>query len=373
MRRPANALVRSALLLLGAAGLVRGGVVPEGAPIPAPGEPGAPRRSMTSEERARFLRGRALFDRDFFMADGVGPMINCDSCRACHIDPVIGGSGGIDVQVQRPMMSDGTSPVETGELAQLKSVPGLRREEIPETAMLVEERNSPTLLGLGLIEQISEDAILANEDPTDADGDGVRGVAHHLPSGRLGRLGWKAQVPDVRSFVRDAMSNEMGITVPPDATSDFGILVDGDSVQDPELPTADIDDLAFFVGMLDFLPKRPETEQSLQGEQLFAVVGCAKCHVPVLDGVEAYSDLLLHDVHEPGFRGVTQGEATQGLYRTAPLRGLRETAPYFHDGRSSTIDGAVRRHDGEALAVRQAYEALSATDRAALLAFLTGL
>jgi CxxC motif-containing protein (DUF1111 family) len=365
MRRLAFALALGAV--------ATAGIVPEGALIPAVGDFAGPHRPLTPAEQERFVRGRALFDKDFFAADGVGPVMNCDSCRACHQDPVIGGAGGIDVQVQRPMMADGSSPIETGALAQLKAVPGLRREEIPDTVALVEERNSPTLLGLGLVAGISDAAILAREDPTDADGDGIRGIAHRLSTGEIGRLGWKAITPDVKGFVRDAFSNEMGITVPLDAASPFGVLADGDAVQDPEISQADIDDMIFFLEMLAFPPKRPPTAQTMQGEQTFTQIGCAKCHVPVLDGVEAFTNVLLHDVQPPGFVGVAQGEAVSGLYRTAPLRGLRDTAPYFHDGRSPTIEHAIRRHDGEAIAVRQAFETLTDAERAALVAFLLGL
>jgi CxxC motif-containing protein (DUF1111 family) len=364
--------MRRIAIVLAVALVAVAGIVPEGAPIPAVGEAGGPHRPLTSPEQDRFVRGRKLFDKDFFTKDGVGPFMNCDSCRACHQDPVIGGSGGIDVQVQRPMLADGTSPPETGILGKLKAVPGLRREEIPPV-LLVEERNSPTLLGLGLIEQISEAAILAREDPTDADADGIRGIAHRLPGGLIGRFGWKANVPDLKSFVRDAMGNEMGITVAPDATSAFGTLADTDAVQDPEIPDADVDDIAFFMEMLAFPPRLPATAQTQQGEQLFTTLGCAKCHVPSLDGVEAFTDVLLHDVQPLGFVGIGQGEAVSGLYRTPPLRGLRDTTPYFHDGRSPTVEEAVRRHAGEALAVRQAFEALPAAERAALVAFLLSL
>ncbi|HEX5138771.1 MAG TPA: di-heme oxidoredictase family protein [Planctomycetota bacterium] len=361
--------MRRLAILLAIGFAAAAGIVPEGAPIPPVGDYGGPRRPLDSDEQARFLRGRALFDRDFFPREGLGPVINCDSCRACHQDPILGGSGGIDVQVQRPMMDDGRSPVETGAVAQLRAVPGLRREEMP-VVHLVEERNSPTLLGLGLVQGISDAAILAREDPDDLDGDGIRGIAHRLPDGTIGRLGWKAIAPDVRGFVRDAFGNEMGMTVPLDAASPFGILGDGDAAADPEIDASTLDDVTFFLEMLAFTPRRPATPQTVEGEQLFAAIGCAKCHVPVLDGVEAYSDVLLHDVEAPGFEGVAQGEATSGLYRTPPLRGLRDTAPYFHDGRSPDVESAVRRHGGEALAVRQSFEALSPEDRAALLAFL---
>jgi CxxC motif-containing protein (DUF1111 family) len=59
--------------------------------------------------------------------------------------------------------------------------------------------------------------------------------------------------------------------------------------------------------------------------------------------------------------------------RTAPLWGLRDTAPYFHSGEADTIEQAVGLHDGEAAAVRDAFLALSGGDRDALLAFLESL
>jgi CxxC motif-containing protein (DUF1111 family) len=361
-------------------GLSLAGLVQPGDPIPGPGEAGAPVRTLSPTEEIRFLNGRRLFDKDFLTGDGVGPVFNGDSCRSCHQDPVVGGAGGIDVQVQRPMVDDGAggfmSPVETGELAQTHSIPGTPREEIPANVVFVEERNSPTTLGLGLVELISEQAILANQDPNDTNPtDGIVGLAHILPGNVVGRLGWKANVPDLRSFVRDAMGNEMGITVPFNANNAFGFTVnDGDLVNDPELPQADLDDIVFFLQMLDFPPKRPATTQTQQGGAIFTTIGCNKCHTPLLDGVELYSNLLLHNVHPANFVGVTQGNATSGLYRTPPLRGLRDTAPYFHDGRTETIDEAIRRHDGEAVGVRQLYENnLSDTERAALLAFLESL
>ncbi|MHC4931018.1 MAG: di-heme oxidoredictase family protein [Planctomycetota bacterium] len=367
--------LKSIALLAGflSGGLALAGLLPPDSPIPRPGEPGAPHRSLDAEEEETFLRGRSLFDKDFMNDDGVGPHFNADSCRACHQDPVIGGAGGIDVQVQRPALPDGSggfrSPPETGALAQTHSRPGTLREEIPAGIAFVEERNPPTLLGLGLIESIAAAAILEGEDPDDSDGDGIAGIAHRLPDGSIGRFGWKAQVPDLESFVRDAMSNEMGITLPVDGNP-FGLTEDEDSRPDPELSRTDLDDLVFFVRLLDFAPLGQATLETEEGERLFESVGCAKCHMPELDGIILYSDLLLHDIQPAGFEGVTDGMATAGLYRTAPLRGLRDTAPYFHDGRSETVDHAVRRHRGEAGGARQAYVTLAPAQRNALLAFL---
>ncbi|OQZ05927.1 MAG: hypothetical protein B6D36_07605 [Planctomycetes bacterium UTPLA1] len=74
-----------------------------------------------------------------------------------------------------------------------------------------------------------------------------------------------------------------------------------------------------------------------------------------------------------GSKGIVSGSATQTEFRTAPLWGLSRTPPYFHDGSADSIDLAIRKHDGEALTIRQAYEVLSDADRAALLAFLDTL
>jgi CxxC motif-containing protein (DUF1111 family) len=115
----------------------------------------------------------------------------------------------------------------------------------------------------------------------------------------------------------------------------------------------------------------------LTGEALFTSIGCAKCHIPELQGesgpVPLFSDLLLHDVMPAGFRGMAEVGAPAGSYRTPPLWGIKNTAPYMHDGRGETLADAIVKHDGEALAVRQAYEALSGSDQAALIAFLNDL
>jgi len=371
MRRPVLVLLAAV-----AGGLALAGMVDPSDGIPPFGEAGAPHRPLSPAEADRFLRGRLLFDRDFLVGDGVGPVMNGDSCRACHRDPVVGGAGGIDVQVQRPMIGDGqggfVSPPETGELAQTHSRPGVAREEMPATIAFVEERNSPTILGLGLVQGIRDETILAREDPDDDDEDGIAGIAHVLTDGSVGKLGWKATIPDLRAFVRDAMGNEMGITVPI-SNSTFGITSDSDGAPDPEISQADVDDVVFFLELLDFAPRRAPTTQSLEGEALFTTTGCAQCHAPAMDGVELYSDLLLHDIQPEGFVGVTQGMATSGLYRTAPLRGVRDTAPYFHDGRSETLDDAIRRHDGEAAAARAAYDTLTQPQQEALVAFLHSL
>jgi CxxC motif-containing protein (DUF1111 family) len=65
--------------------------------------------------------------------------------------------------------------------------------------------------------------------------------------------------------------------------------------------------------------------------------------------------------------------ATANQIRTAPLWGLRTRNRLLHDGLTFTLDEAIRRHRGQALAAATAYGKLSATRRRQLLAFLGSL
>ena len=60
-------------------------------------------------------------------------------------------------------------------------------------------------------------------------------------------------------------------------------------------------------------------------------------------------------------------------WRTPPLWGVADSAPYLHDGRAETLDDAIRRHDGEAAKTKTRYTKLAAGDRKALVSFLSSL
>ena len=246
-------------------------------------------------------------------------------------------------------------------------------------ANFFEMRQTPHVFGAGLIDAISEATITANADPADGDADGISGRAHGLADGRVGRFGWKADVPSVAEFVRDAMAAEIGLTLPAQPGLSFGITTDLDGVADPELPLKDVEDITFFMSTLAGPPQQTPADPALvaQGGAVFSTIGCAKCHIPSLPSslgdVPLFSDLLLHDILPAGSPGIESGSATQTEFRTAPLWGLSRTPPYFHDGSADSVDLAIRKHDGEALTVRQTYEALSDADRTALLAFLDTL
>jgi cytochrome c peroxidase len=75
------------------------------------------------------------------------------------------------------------------------------------------------------------------------------------------------------------------------------------------------------------------------------VAHCTNCHLPPL-----FSDTLFHNVGigydketpDPG-RGkvVTNDPKMMGAFKTPSLRGVALTAPYFHDGRSKTLEESV--------------------------------
>ena len=220
---------------------------------------------------------------------------------------------------------------------------------------------------------------------------------------RVGRFGWKAQHASLESFAADAYLNEMGITSPllPDENS-----VDGqgrcrapyDTTTDPE------DDGEDLVRSPTSSARRwrrraaPATAPVASGEQVFNRVGCATCHVASLGTAPAktvinggamtvpaalgnktnhpYSDFLLHDVGTGDgipIQPTAEYAVTANKMQTAPLWGLRTRNRLMHDGLSFTLEESILRHGGQAASVTQAFQRLSAADKATLIAFLKSL
>lgn len=359
---------------LGGAEVKTEGLIPPGTPIPDVGALGGPAITLTADEAALWLAGRSVFDRDRPLAEGVGPLFNGDSCRACHFDPVPGGSGPRGVNAMRYGLYEGDRFVapEGGTGLFKLAAHGLPRPDRPDAAVF-ESRQTPTLLGAGALEAVAVEAIVAAADPTDLDGDGISGAVNFLPDGRVGRFGWKAQVPDLREFTADALANELHVTLDPALDLSYARTADDDDVPDPEMPTEEYEALAFYVANL--APPAPADGEHPDGPRLFEQVGCDACHTPRLTGLppsapDAYTDLLLHDVGTAGPRGIADFEASPAEFRTPPLWGLRHTAPYLHDGSASTVAAAIAAHAGEAELSRAAFDALTDTERAALLTFL---
>ncbi len=89
--------------------------------------------------------------------------------------------------------------------------------------------------------------------------------------------------------------------------------------------------------------------------------------------VAVYTDFLLHDMGAALADGMPDGTATSTEFRTSPLIGLRYMKAFLNDGRAHTITDAIEGHGGEAAGAVQAFEQLSADDRATLLDFVGAL
>ena len=80
------------------------------------------------------------------------------------------------------------------------------------------------------------------------------------------------------------------------------------------------------------LNRHKASDQELQGEQLFfGKARCVACHVP-----PAYTDHQMHDLKLERF-----GAEADGPIKTFVLRGIKDTPPYFHDGRLPTLEDTV--------------------------------
>jgi CxxC motif-containing protein (DUF1111 family) len=368
---------------LGGRDLVSPGLLPPGSPVPDAGDWGGPLPGTSGAALDDFAAGRLLFDRSFGIAEGLGlPAFNGDACRACHFDPVIGGAGPLDVNVIRAghVNEDGEyDPVPGYDVIHRMVLLDDRPRRYPPEVNVLEHRQTPAIFGLGLVEQVPEDAILSNADPEDARAPfGVSGRPARTLDGRLGRFGWKAQVPTLLEFAESALSDEMGLTVPPaEGTEQFGLTSDNDPRPDPEVDLAIVESLTRFMELLAPPPRGTITADVEAGEDVFDRVGCDDCHTPALPGpsgpIWLYSDLLLHEVLPLGIAGIEQGDASEREFRTPPLWGLSHTPPYMHDGAASTIAAALDQHDGEATNARRAWRSLSDADRSRLLAFLESL
>ena len=270
-------------------------------------------------------------------------------------------------------------------------------------AMRSSQRNPTPLFGVGLIDTIPDAAIEAAARRKHSSSPQVNGRVGRLADGRIGRFGWKAQTATLSDFVRSAAAVEMGLEVPGHAQA-------GDPRIPPlkapglDLDQAECDALTAFVGSLP-PPKvqaaaNPRDAKALKaGKSVFKSIGCADCHVEKLGNVEGlYSDLLLHamspeladtpsygaflsgaDVPPPNPNPADRrpprraGIVTEEEWRTPPLWGLRDSAPYLHDGRAPTLDDAIRLHGGEATAAARRYRQLPPRDQAQLQTFLLSL
>lgn len=246
------------------------------------------------------------------------------------------------------------------------------------------------------------------------------------------------RVVSLREFSNNAFNHHHGIQ----STERFGNGTDpdGDGFMD-ELTHADITAVSVFQAVLPVpgrvIPRDPGIEAAIRlGEDTFATIDCARCHVPRLplsakgriytepgpfnpegnlrpgeapefsvdladtklpqprlkpggiDGivyVPAFTDFKLHDIcdgpddpnREP--LDMQHPPGSQGFFEgntrflTKRLWGAASEPPYFHHGRFTTLREAVLAHAGEAMDSREAFQALPAGRQNAVIEFLKSL
>lgn len=272
----------------------------------------------------------------------------------------------------------------------------------------ISPRRAPDLRGAGLIARIPDAAIVAAADPRDLDGDGISGRAALIGDPRsadpvLGRFGWKATQPSLDAQVQSAFHLDLGISTERHPSGSGDCTPRQTACRNaPHGGTAAFDGLEANRPMTDLVgryvaslpaPRHAgfgTTEPA--GARRFAEIGCAACHRPDL-GLAArpqdfrapefiarpYTDLLLHDMGPALADGFPEGAASGREWRTPPLWGIGPApsggAPraLLHDGRARTLTEAILWHGGEAQASRDAFVALTQSERATLLRFITSL
>ncbi len=272
--------------------------------------------------------------------------------------------------------------------------------EFLPASVLRSARNASPVYGLGLLEAVTDETILANVDDQDTDGDYISGRVNMVwnqltQSMQIGRFGWKASNATILQQSAEAFNQDMGITsgfLFPEENCVGQTNCNGGIDTEPDVTLEEAELVSLYVrGLAVPAPRNQEAPLIQQGKALFLQANCDGCHTPQLttgpspwpelsnQTIYPYTDLLIHDLGEVLADGRPDYDASANEWRTAPLWGIGLTksinpdAGFLHDGRAATLEEAIVWHGGEALWARNAFIAMSTSERAALLAFLESL
>lgn len=403
-----------------------------------------------------FMQGRRLHHTSFVdgshnespdngiwdeMAGRSGPYVN-DRCSDCHVRngaaaPVdIGvtldkwifkvgdGNGNPDPLIGRvlqPFVTGGTGEG-TVSLRGWTETNGLRSPNYqftPTRPVQFSARITPRIVGVGLIDAIPEDAIIALADENDANGDGISGrVAQSVDPKtgdvHVGRFGWKAGAGSLRQQIAGAFNTDMGVMTSLLPKPDCGSLQANCTPKSAPLADEQLDLITKYNALLGVRPQRNYADPVVQqGQALFKTLGCAACHVDTFktstyhplaelrnQTIHPYSDFLLHDMGPGLADNLGEGLASGAEWRTTPLWGVGNQAcvtggvkgtvgtvpfgtdggetcnpvgSYLHDGRARTLEEAILWHGGEGEAAKLNYQAQGASEKTAVIRFLESL
>jgi len=401
--------------------------------------------------------------------NGLGPRFNFNQCSGCHIQPAVGGTGPAN-NPQFQVISNGivngsfntipsfitaTGPTlearfpfffnsngypnfnnPNGGVEDLFTVSGRSDAgscNIPQPSFTAAQQVNniifriPTpVFGAGLIENLEDSTLLANNNANLNNNFGIGGTLNHNGNdGTVTRFGWKAQNKSLMIFAGEAYNVEMGVSnelfpqdrpLPgEDGNGGSGLtglpsnclnLTGTGYPEDTSNPTltpnsAVLDDVSAFANFMRFLAppatggvilngKQVSASTIAAGQSLFSSIGCATCHnsspgktqvsnfVPALSNatVNAFSDIEIHHMGNGLADNVSQGNAGGDQFRTAPLWGLGQRIFLLHDGRTTNLITAIADHESngsEANTVINNFFNLSTTQQQEILDFLRSL
>jgi len=378
--------------------------------------------------------GRVLFEHEWTAndpiasGDGLGPVFNARSCVACHFQGGVGGGGELvhNATHFEVLPQPGKNEYRTG-VIHVNSVSKADRESLkqlksqfptisfpvppppppgehcgyspppkpPFDPVRTQSVQTTALFGIGWIDRISTKAITTNAkkrgaaialcELTGKFSEVPVGRVPRTSDGRVGKFGWKGNFATLEEFVAAACANEIGLGNP--LTAQATPLHKTSQDVPTDLTNSQFRELMAFV---DTLPRPIEVPGPTvsRGKEVFTSVGCAKCHVPDIGGVKGvYSDFLLYTLEDPSAGGGFDGYGTEPPpenarpphvpapqeWKTPPLWGVADSAPYLHDGSAPTLNEVILRHGGDAKTVTTSYKNLTQADQSALLAFLESL
>ena len=408
--------------------------------------------NLTQDEVRVFFFGNRLFNTNWVVApsstdgfDGLGPLFNRVSCSACHTRDGRGQSpAGPDdemmsalVRLSIPGENEHGGPLPHplyGDQLAERAIPGvvpegrvrLTWEEIPGTyadgtpytlrkpvidftdlaagpldGAMTSLRVAPAVFGMGLLEAVPVETLQALADPDDVNGDGISGRLNEVWDATAqatvpGRFGWKANQPTILQQTAAAAHGDIGLSTSlfpqQNCLATQADCLAQQSGGDPEISDEFLAKLVFYGQTLAVpLARHFDDPQVRQGAKLFAEIGCASCHTPMLRTGDAavpalanqtfhpFTDLLLHDMGPGLADGRPDFLAGGSEWRTAPLWGLglielvNGHRFLLHDGRARGPAESILWHGGEAEAAKEAFRQLSKEEREALLAFLLAL
>ena len=140
--------------------------------------------------------------------------------------------------------------------------------------------------------------------------------------------------------------------------------------RDPDLVTSKLPALREYQFSIE-APMAPagsyDAAAAVRGRLVFNGEGrCAECHNPRTEFTDINAGVL-HAPAETGMDAAYAQRTSQKRYRTTPLKGLWQHAPYFHDGSAADVEAVVEHYDN-VLALQ-----LSAQQKADLAEYLKSL